>query len=314
MIIKEDKITFEDILAKVSEEDIFRNYISDFVEVGKMFCSPFKKETNPSCSVFSRGSRLFYKDFSSGNGGDCFNLIQVKYNCNYQESLNIVAGDFGIRKKMSYSTMIPGIIPKNTTQVIKETKIKIRSCPWSKEGLDYWKQYHINQADLEYYKVHQIDYYWINYDRFKCKTVAFAYDFNWYKPYSYQILQPYEERVNKWYSNTDSKLVMGLNYLPENGELLIITSSYKDFITLSKLGYFAISPKSESTLIPEIVLTDLATRFDNIITWMNNDDIGLKYKAIYEDKYGILGVVNPIEWGKDPSDAVKNGYDIKILI
>ena len=62
---------------------------SDFIEIKKMFCSPFKKENNPSCSIFRNGSRLFYKDFSSGNGGDCFNLIQVKYNCNYQESLNV---------------------------------------------------------------------------------------------------------------------------------------------------------------------------------------------------------------------------------
>lgn len=291
------QVTLEDILSKVSEEQLFRYYIPNFIELNKKFKSPFNNEKTASCYVVNTNGRLFYKDFSSGNGGNILHFIQTKYNLNYNECINVIASDFNLKPnlKLNIKPIELGI----NTRPKELVTIKIKSINFTKEGLDYWKQYGLDKEDL--INVKQISYFWIGYNRFKVDSIAFAYDFG---NSNYQILQPYSKEF-KWNSNTSNYLIMGYNNLPKLGDLLIITSSYKDVLVLNKLGYNSIAPKSESTLLSELQIFELKERFKKIVIYFNNDKIGLEYAKKYNKLYGLEYIYNPINEPKDPSDFVK---------
>lgn len=295
------QITFQDILNTVTEEDIFKYYIPEFKQLNKKFLSPFQKERTPSCSIFDSGGRLYYKDFCSGNGGSCFDYIQKKYNLTFNECLTVIASDFKIKPNLSvkYNPSDLGFSKEHTPKQM--SKIRIKSINWTKEGLAYWQQYGLEKDDLT--DVKQIGYFWLNGNRFKT-DLAFAYDFNWYEQYTYQILQPNNKEF-KWFSNTPDSLVMGWNLLPKKGKKLIITSSYKDVLLLRKLGHVTCSPKSESTIIPQLIMGDLDTRFEDKYTYFNNDKVGIEFASRYNELYNTKNIVNQFCMPKDPSDLIK---------
>lgn len=93
-----DLLTKEDILSKVSEEEIFSHY---GVPIQKgLFCSRLRKDTHETCGLTrSKSGRLLYKDFGyQDHVGDAFWYVSTLYNTTYQGALNIIANDFGIRE------------------------------------------------------------------------------------------------------------------------------------------------------------------------------------------------------------------------
>lgn len=100
--------------------------------------------------------------------------------------------------------------------------------------------------------------------------------------------------------------------LPDSGDILIITKSKKDVMTLYEAGYNAIAVKAESVIVSENSAELLNSRFSNIYTWFDNDDTGNKFSEIQNEKYGWKTLVFPKEYPKDPSDFVKK-YDLNKL-
>jgi|688.fasta_scaffold59772_2 DNA primase len=318
MIKIKSQINKKDILDNLTDEQIFKHYIPDFTELNKKFRSPFTNEKTPSCSIFYSAGRLFYKCFSSGNGGDCFNFVQTKYNLTEYESLVVIANDFnlGVKDIVFKNTISPNIIIKSRggeTSYKQKARIRVKYKNFSKEGLAYWKQYNITEQDLLYWNIREISYYWINGNRFKV-TLGFAYNFSWYEPYTYKILQPYESKEYKWFGNCPDSLLQGYNYLPEKGDLLFITSSYKDVITLYKNGFTSIAPAAEGVLPSQLVIDELKLRFKNVVPYMNNDSPGIKFSLKYQNNLKLNYIINPIGMPKDPSDLVKEGYNVKDII
>jgi hypothetical protein len=298
------QITKDYIFESITEEDIFRRY-SEYVELDKHFLSPFIKENTPSCHVFESEGYLKFKCFSTGLSGNCFDLVRYKYKCNYEESLLIIANDFGLFKfetKPINLDYIPGIKPSGI-KIYKDTIIKVRIQPFDKEDLDYWLQYGITNKSLTKYDIYSIDYYWLNYHRFKV-NFGFAYFLGNNK---YKIMQPTESKDKKWFGNTKEIDIQGLNQLSDNKELLVITSSLKDIACLNEnYNLECISGNSETTIISELQMSIFKQQYKNIIVYLNNDEAGIKASKIYEDKYQLPWIINPKELSKDPSDCFKN--------
>lgn len=294
MLIPKIVLTKEDILSKISEEDIFRKY-SDFQEVGKKFFSPFKKERTPSCLVHPISNYLYFKDFSSGKTGNCLSLVMELENCTYQEALVIIKKDFNIKKDFS-SRLI-----SNKEYIPKITNIKIRSIDWNSKYLEYWEQYGISKETLIKFNIKPISHYWINYDRFKVEF-GFAYILQ----DKFKILQPYDE-LWKWISNTNKDIVQGIEQLDYPKDI-IVTSSLKDVaIIWEQLKIQAIAPNSENTMLPNWVIEKLKQL--NTTIWFNSDEAGYLGASKYKDDFRIFN--HNEELGKDPSDCVKNGYELE---
>lgn len=301
---KKEPLTIEYILSKVSEYDIYASYIGQF-KPGLIYNSPFRKDTNPSFGVFlsKRTGKLLFKDHGSGVCGDVIKFVREYTGIsNYNEVLQEIVK----RLKITNKTVLKSTKPIES----KETVIGIVRQAFTKIDEQYWGSYHISMPTLEKYNVHSIKYYLCNgivKGIYKDENPMYAY-----KVYNnFKIYRPLGDKFTKWRNNLTEFDVQGYAQLPKKGNLLIITKSLKDVMVLHEMGYNAVSPSSESTFIPDVVLNDLKKRFKHILLCFDRDIAGVSNMRKVSLKTGLNGfLVHKSFKAKDISDAVKtNGFE-----
>ena len=301
---KKEPLTIEYILSKVSEYDIYASYIGQF-KPGLIYNSPFRKDTNPSFGIFlsKRTGKLLFKDHGSGVCGDVIKFVREYTGIsNYNEVLQEIVK----RLKITNKTVLKSTKPIES----KETVIGIVRQAFTKIDEQYWGSYHISMPTLEKYNVHSIKYYLCNgivKGIYKDENPMYAY-----KVYNnFKIYRPLGDKFTKWRNNLTEFDVQGYAQLPKKGNLLIITKSLKDVMVLHEMGYNAVSPSSESTFIPDVVLNDLKKRFKNILLCFDRDVPGVQNMRKVSLKTGLNGfLVHKSFKAKDISDAVKtNGFE-----
>ena len=301
---KKEPLTIEYILSKVSEYDIYASYIGQF-KPGLIYNSPFRKDTNPSFGVFlsKRTGKLLFKDHGSGVCGDVIKFVREYTGIsNYNDVLQEIVK----RLKITNKTVLKSTKPIES----KETVIGIVRQAFTKIDEQYWGSYHISMPTLEKYNVHSIKYYLCNgivKGIYKDENPMYAY-----KVYNnFKIYRPLGDKFTKWRNNLTEFDVQGYAQLPKKGNLLIITKSLKDVMVLHEMGYNAVSPSSESTFIPDVVLNDLKKRFKHILLCFDRDIAGVSNMRKVSLKTGLNGfLVHKSFKAKDISDAVKtNGFE-----
>ena len=301
---KKEPLTLDYILSKVNEYDIYASYIGQF-KPGLIYNSPFRKDTNPSFGVFlsKRTGKLLFKDHGSGVCGDVIKFVrEITGISNYNDVLQEI-----VRKlKITNRTVLKSTKPIES----KETIIGIVRQAFTEIDKNYWGSYHITMPTLEKFNVHSIKYYLCNgivKGIYKDENPMYAY-----KVYNnFKIYRPLGDKFTKWRNNLTDIDVQGYAQLPKKGNLLIITKSLKDVMVLHEMGYNAVSPSSESTFIPDIVLNDLKKRFKNILICFDRDIPGVQNMRKVSLKTGLKGfLVHKSFKAKDISDAVKtNGFE-----
>lgn len=298
--IKLSSLSLNDILTKVEPYDIYRHYLGDF-KVGALYNSPFRKDKNPSFGVFvSRSGDLLYKDHGTG---ECGNVIK------FVGSLTGLIDNQDILDRITHDLKITNSTPKlSSTRYVYPTNkiIGIIRQPFTKEDLDYWKQYSIKKSTLNKYCVYSISHYLLNglvKLTYKNNNPLFAYkvynNFKIYRPLS-------SDKKYKWRSSLTEFDIQGYEQLPEQGNLLVITKSLKDVMCLHEMNIAAISPSSETTFIPDIVLETLLKRFKHIILLYDRDITGMKQSRSISLKTGLYAMfINKKYQSKDISDAIK---------
>jgi hypothetical protein len=284
----------EDIERFVTHEEIFRFYISNFRRIGDVFCSELRQDKTPSAGIFHGKNELVYRDFATGDTYDVFNYVMVKYGISYFDALRKVYLDLCVGDRTEE-------VDKPVQNVKSGVNVQIKSRQWQNHDIEFWSRYGIKQSTLDLFNVKPISYYWIGDYRFIADEYAYAYC---YYDNSYKIYQPYSEE--KWFSNARG-VIQGYNQLPNEGELLIITSSLKDIMSLFEIGYSAIAASSETSFISKDKFNKLNNRFTKIILYLNNDVPGINAALKFSEQYNIPFIYNPIGKPKDPSDWVKIG-------
>ena len=311
-IRSEDHLHTNVILGKISEYDIFMYYIPSFRELGKKFKSELREDNSPTVSIIPYNNKLLYKDFGSPEHTfDCFNYIRHKYNCSFLSALRIIDCDFnlGLSSKKEAIKFTMGCMAyrqKNIPNFIKkEIIIQKKKRQWNKDDAKFWRKYLVSKKILTIFAVEPISHFWINNNRFTCKSISYAFKFkNRYKIYS-----PYEEK-NKWLSNTKKTDVQGYDQLPDKGERLIITSSLKDVMCLYAAGYHSIAMQSEMQMPNEKLISELKKRFNTIEILYDNDfnktnNPGQTMAKKICNLYGFKNICLSNELkSKDPSDLV----------
>lgn len=297
-------LQFNDFLDKIDHEDIYRYYYPEF-KINKKISSPFRSDSNPSFIFNYKNGALLWKDFG-GVGGNIISFVANLLNLSNKEAYKHIYEDYvkGSTIKPVNKQILIGLEPK------KETIIQVRYRKLQKYDEEFWLKYGVNLSLLETYNVKPIDHFWINEYMFKADKHAYSYYFG---DKIYKIYQPYN-KSNKWFSNTNSDIIQGYSQLPEEGELLIITSSMKDLLCLTSFGYTAIAPQSESTIINSNILNSLWNRFSNIIVFMDQDISGHKAALNYPQ---FVSIFIPQEYNiKDISDfhKLKGSQETKLLL
>ncbi len=306
----------EEILNELSEYEIYAFYLGYAFEVGRLFSSPFRRDLRPSFNVYrdDRSGKLLFKDFGDINRkGDCFKFVEQYKGLNTrQKAVDAVYLDIILNNKQGKKTiktfreLSNKAKPKSVIQYIPKIDINVFE-------KNYWEELGISIDELPFFKIYVAEALYINQEEV-CKSYdedpIFIYKvfdkIKAYRPYT-------KDKKKKWFSNCTRFDIQGWEQLPEFPETdtLIITKSKKDVAVLRKLGYLAIAPSSESTLIPHNAMKVLSEEygFRKFIVLYDRDDGGMKGARKmflqYRGTYNITFKFIPKTYKKDVSDVRK---------
>lgn len=308
----DDHLHSDVILGKLSEYDIFMHYISGFKEIGTRFRSELREDKSPTAVIYVWKGRLWYKDHGHPDHAfNCFGYIQQKFQCDWVTALKLIDTDFGLNLAMYKGDSIstPGRGIKHERRILEEkvTIISKKSRSWNQSDADFWRQFYISKEILVKFGVEPISHYWVNTLRFNCESITYSYPFgNRFKIYS-----PLSKE-GKWSSNVSAKDIQGWNQLPETGDVVLLTSSLKDIMTLLSVGYPSVALQSEMQMPTENLIARLKERFKEVLVLYDNDyeketNPGQMMAHRICKEYTLINICIPSEYrSKDPSDLVRN--------
>jgi hypothetical protein len=285
---------------------LFQYYTNLNFSLNKVYSSPFRADTIPSFSIFKSniGTYLF-KDLATGDCGDAIKLVNIYIYSNTPRSVTI----FNILKDLLWSKK--KFEPQNQIQIKPKAKLGIQRGNFTEIDLKYWKQFNITLNILQKYNAYKTNLVFVG-DKvcwgYSKTNPIYTYVING----NYKIYRPYStNKASKWLGNTTLNDIGGYKQLPPTGELLIITKSLKDVMVLDSLGYNAITPNSETSLIPNVIIEELKQRFTTLIVFYDNDIPGKKASAKMCETYNLHSFDLPETTNtKDIAEFMqKYGYD-----
>jgi|TARA_R110000744_G_scaffold46917_3_gene103575 hypothetical protein len=308
----DDHLHSDVILEKISEYDIFRHYISGFKEIGVRFKSELRDDKSPTAVIYVWKGRLWYKDHGHPDHSfHCFGYVQHKHQCDWVTTLKLIDSDFGLNlsnfKHDALTTNRVGIKHERQDLSEKVTIISKKSRKWNQEDANFWRQFYVSKEILVRFGVEPISHYWINTLRFNCDSITYSYPFgNRFKIYS-----PFSKE-GKWSSNVSAKDIQGWNQLPKTGDVVLLTSSLKDIMTLLSIGYVSVALQSEMQMPSENLIAQLKGRFKEVLVLYDNDfsketNPGQMMAHRICKEYNLVNICIPSKYeSKDPSDLVRN--------
>lgn len=297
-------MSLRDLLDKVDDIDIYSYYLGE-LKVGQLINSPLRTDDRmPSFAVFrGRNGNLLFKDHGTGESGNALKFIKLISGADTRDKLE--------RELLKIVKRInPSMTAKQAVRMEGNDSygadIGIVRQPFTEVDKAYWKQFHISLDTLKKFNVFSIKYFLCNNvvrGVYKEDCPMYAY-----KVYDkFKIYRPLASKYTKWRTNLTNRHVQGLAELPkEGGNLLIITKSLKDVMCLYEMGYYGVSPSSETTFIPDDILEQLKQLWKHIVIIYDRDPTGVKKAREYSRQYGLHAIfVNKKYHAKDISDAVK---------
>lgn len=286
------------VLSRITEEDIFHKYLGIYPNLEDYFTNPLRGDDHADCKFYRDNTArraLKFKDFAWGVNWDCFNVVQYveKDVNNFYDALRKVAKDFNLLGSEIDYSVVDSLQEKiNLTK--KDTGIRVARREWYNFDLKWWAD---NCTDdiraLNYFNVSPIQAAWSG------ERQIYAYSKNdpgyvfWFGDYDYKLYFPLRKEGR--FFNNRTTLLQGWNQLPETGENLIITKSYKDVICMRTFGIHAVAPMSESIMITEEQYEELNNRFFNIYSLMDRDRAGMRMSQILRKKYDIQPLLFPTD-------------------
>lgn len=300
---KSSEVTVEDFKNTISDEDIFFYYLGDF-ENNSWFSAPWRTDTDPSLRISYYNDNWVWVDFGEDpRPKDGISFIMRYYNVDFITAVQKGWQDINIADKHT--------VKKKVIKHDSKSYCNIRDLlPFE---LEYWANANITKKDLDYFNVYsgEIRHNSILWHRSIEKDPLFIYMWDKKTPI-YKGYRPFAPTHRlKFYAKNISGHIQGLDKLPDKGNILIITKSYKDVIVWWKLGYPAIAPHSENMFISPFDLYELESRFKHIYINYDNDDTGVKKSIQYSSEHNLKYFNLPVSTNcKDPFQfVVCNGYN-----
>lgn len=282
------KITKEYLLQQNSEE----NYMSYYLGVPitkKTFKSPLREDKHNTCSLFrGKSGILYFKDFATGQCLDFINVVMAKYGCSYHEALNIIAKDFGYKSGNNTKVVVKQQ-PKFESN--KQTFIQVEVKDFTEAELKWWNSFGISEKILKKFHVYSCKSVFLN-GNLHSQSAQHSPIYGYYFGKKENIEQwriYYPKKTNfRFLGNVSSKIVQGYKQLPKNGDILVITKSMKDLMSMYSFGITACAPNSETIFMTDKMLDDLKQRFKHIIVMFDTDIPGISAMRKLKKKYPEL--------------------------
>lgn len=283
MILQQRYINKSDILEYANDVTIYNTYLEKPLEIGPRIPSPFRKDENPSFGFFKGTSEICWKDFSSGETGDCFEFVKRLYpNFTFFDTLSKIATDLDLPKNKDYfykdmshiKTKIRELSEDERNLLIKNatSTLQVRFREWTMEDANFWQDRGVNYNTLLFYNVKPISHIFINNTIIVADKLAYAFAEQKDGQPTYKIYQPFNERGLKWLNSHNSSVWQGWTQLPQEGDEVFITKSLKDVMAIATvLRIPAVAMQSENTKPKESVIKELCSRFKCVYVLYDND-------------------------------------------
>lgn len=299
---------------------VFRNSVDDLNLLSKymgiekvpvLINSPFREDRNPSFALFYDSyGKIRYKDFSSGETGNVFDMLMKAWGMSYVEVMRTLAEDDDVTAMISQ-----GCVKRQTKHSDTVVEVKVRR--WLKHDIEYWMSYGISREFLNFAEVYPISHIFFikdgKTDVIDADKHAYVYIERRNGVIYKKIYQPLcKNKRYKWFSKMNRGIISLWDKIPENGDLLVICSSLKDALCLwENTGYPCIALQGEGYSINADVVDTLKSRFKDVFVCFDNDKAGTLDGKKLSESTGFKNLVLPsFEWGKDISDYWK-GLDDK---
>jgi hypothetical protein len=302
-------ITREDLFSLVPQESIYSFYLNEDISSLGVYHSPLREDNIPSFALyFHKINRdiLMFKDFATNDTGDVVVLVMKMFGLGYKDAVHKIAFDM---KLSAFNVDSTKQVFSGITRLVEKTRVDlgIKTRPWMVKDRNYWSQFGIHKVTLEKFNVFPITHIFYNDTAVRASDLAYAYVETKDGRTSYKIYQPLEIKVKKWINNANYSVHQGYTQLVKQGELLVITKSLKDVMSLHDcMGIPAIGLQSESVTMKDSVMDEYKSRFKKVICIFDNDSAGIKLSESFTEKYNIPHFFMPkIDEVTDFSDLVK---------
>lgn len=280
-------LTIDNVLQRVSQEDIIQLVTKYKPELYRYVTSPFRDDSDAGAWFNYYNGKLFFVDFGDSHRQhrDCFNMIEDAFGLSLTDSLKLINDHFklGLGSSNAVESTLPSIAEikskRKERSEKEETVITFKTRYFTLADQAYWQgKYGISKANLIEDNIFPI--IWFKFWSTKKKKMIIirpfseAYAFTDFDNERVKIYTPYASNKKlKWITNCKQDDIGGK--VADTGETLVITKSYKDYRVLKNQGLHVLWFQNEG-IVPNIdILTDLCNRFENIVFWYDNDPTGI---------------------------------------
>jgi len=292
----------KEIMERISQEQVFYEYLGIYPDLSKRYLSPFRNDKDPGCRFEWRSGILYFVENTRFNNKlywNCIDVVQYNKQCNYIQALDLL---WSKTKPLEKSQKVSIVQNKDFVPQIRFEKTN-----WTENNL-----FKLPGKILEREYVFQVKNYWIynklgwqkNSIHNPAKELTIAY----YFPETDHVKLYFPNASDqRWYSTCSIKDIFGyhkIKYYQSISDELIITKSGKDRLILDyHLGKSAIALQNEGCYIPEDVVFELQVAFKKITFLYDNDYSGIYHSQKLSEKYNweykIIDVIP-----KDPFDML----------
>jgi len=308
---KKVDLTIEAILEKVSDYEIYRYYVGHDFVLGRTFCSPFRKENDPSFSIIvSKSGRLHHLDYGDPTKrGDCVDFVRQLYmGMSYWAALKMIARDLGAYscpEEKKQRVAITDSLPK------KDYLIQVVTRRFDSSELAYWKSFHITEKELKENDVYAVKKLYLDRERIMIPPtdMVFGYLMGDNKD-KWKIYRPLGDKRNKWLTNVPNRYISNLSKIINNCKTGVITKSKKDEMVLAKFLPNVASVQSESEIAITKENIDLINK-NCSTTYLNfdSDDVGVQ-ACKYYNQFGFKWINCPKGFITPEGKVIKDFADL----
>lgn len=275
-------ISKEDILNKITEEELFQIIFNEIPIIGKKYYSPFRNDSNPGCYFDYFCNQLRFIDWANSDtykgiklqNINCFEAIQIYFKLDdLQSTLDFIYNNLiNTNHSCSYSNHVV-INHKYIDKV--STKINLEYRKFQKRDVIYWSKYGISLNNLILDNVFPVNRYILTKtDSQIYRPNTLCYSLGLFQNNKHKLYFPLIKNFRFLTNCTQNDIGM-IDNMDKESNYIVISKSYKDYRVLKNYNINSIWFQNEVTIPSEDILKYICSLYSKIYIFFDNDATGI---------------------------------------